>query len=123
MRGYTAGRSIIISRYIFAVDVETREVASMGVATDDAHDSEALPALMWDASRRMSIAEACMDGAYDAYKAYRLFRHMGVKPIVKPRCNARADRGPPERRMAVRLMRRLGDGGWAGRPATEEMGR
>ncbi|MGC8848978.1 MAG: hypothetical protein ACP5QI_00690, partial [Candidatus Bathyarchaeia archaeon] len=35
------------------------------------------------------------------------------KPIIKPRCNARADRGPPERRRAVRLYKKLGDGGWS----------
>ena len=34
--------------------------------------------------------------------------------VIKPRRNARADIGPPERRGAVRLIRRLGDEGWAG---------
>ena len=40
-----------------------------------------------------------MDGAYDSIKPYRLLRRMGVKPIIKPRRNARTDRGPPERRL------------------------
>jgi len=30
---------------------------------------------------------------------YRLLRRMGVKPIIKPGRNARADIGPPERRL------------------------
>ncbi|MBS7635412.1 transposase [Candidatus Bathyarchaeota archaeon] len=87
-------------RYVkvhFAVDVETKEILAMKATTDDVHDSEAV-----------------MDGAYDNAEAYNLLRRMGVKPIIKPRRNARADRGPPERRLAVRLIRRLGDGGWAG---------
>ncbi|MGC8850571.1 MAG: hypothetical protein ACP5QI_08890, partial [Candidatus Bathyarchaeia archaeon] len=35
------------------------------------------------------------------------------KPIIKPRRNARADIGPPERRRAVRLIRTHGDEGWS----------
>jgi len=54
-----------------------------------------------------------MDGAYDNSKAYNLLRRMSVKPVIKPRRNARAYRGPPERRRAVRLIRRISDEGWA----------
>ncbi|MEM2193266.1 MAG: IS5/IS1182 family transposase, partial [Candidatus Methanomethylicia archaeon] len=35
-----------------------------------------------------------------------------VKPVIKPRRNARDDRGPPERRRAVRLIKKVGDEGW-----------
>jgi hypothetical protein len=41
-------------RYIkihFVVDVRTREIVSMDVATDDVHDSKVLPRLMIDTSR------------------------------------------------------------------------
>ncbi|MGC8988383.1 transposase, partial [Infirmifilum sp.] len=96
-----------------AVDVKTKEILAMEVTTDDVHDSEMLPALVEEASKRRRVAEAIMDGAYDSSKAYRLFRRMGIKPIIKPRCNARADRGPPERRRAVRLIKKLGDEGWS----------
>jgi len=62
-------------RYVkihFAVDVKTREVLAMYVTTDDIHDSEVLPNLIADASRHRTIIEACMDGAYDSIKSYRL---------------------------------------------------
>jgi hypothetical protein len=43
--------------------------------------------------RHRAIIEACMDGAYDSSKNYALLRGMGIKPIIKPRRNARVDRG------------------------------
>jgi len=88
-------------RYVeihFAVDVKTKEILAMDVTTDGIHDSEALPSLITNASRHRLISEAYMDGAYDSIKSYRLLRRMGIKPIIKPRKNARTDRGPPERR-------------------------
>ncbi|MEM2193822.1 MAG: transposase [Candidatus Methanomethylicia archaeon] len=84
----------------------------MEVTTDDVHDSEA--ALIKDASKLRRVSEAVMDGAYDNSEAYNLLRGMGVKPVIKPRRNARDDRGPPERRRMVRLIGRMGDEGWAG---------
>ncbi|MEM2213281.1 MAG: transposase [Candidatus Nezhaarchaeales archaeon] len=102
-------------RYIkihFAVDVKTKEVLAMEVTTDDVHDSEA--ALIKDASKLRRISKAVMDGAYDNSKAYKLLRGMGVKPVIKPKRNARDDRGPPERRRMVKLIRRMGNEGWAG---------
>ncbi|MEM1545749.1 MAG: transposase [Candidatus Methanomethylicia archaeon] len=98
----------------FAVNVKTKEVLAMEVTTDDFHDSEALPALIKDASKLRRVSEAVMDGAYDNSEAYKLLRGMGVKPVIKPRRNARDDRGPPERRRMVRLIGRMGDEGWAG---------
>ncbi|MBS7610472.1 hypothetical protein KEJ19_07985 [Candidatus Bathyarchaeota archaeon] len=41
-----------------------------------------------------------MDGAFDSAKTYRLLRSLGVKPLIKPRRNAREDGSPPERRRA-----------------------
>jgi hypothetical protein len=101
-------------RYVkihFAVDVRTKEVLAMEVTTDDAHDSEVLPSLMANASRYRLISEACMDGAYDSSKNYALLRKMGIKPIIKPRRNARTDRGPPERRSSVIMFKTLGERG------------
>jgi hypothetical protein len=51
-------------RYIkihFAVDINTKEVISMDVTTDDVHDSEVLPRLLKDASMNRDVAEAFMD--------------------------------------------------------------
>ncbi|MEM2256417.1 MAG: hypothetical protein QXY73_04630 [Candidatus Bathyarchaeia archaeon] len=50
-----------------------------------------------------------MDGAYDNSKAYNLLRKMSIKPIIKPRRNVRADRGPPERHRAIRLIKKVGE--------------
>ena len=85
----------------------------MDVTTDDIHDSEGLPNLIADASRHRTIAEAYMDGAYDSGKAYRLLEGMGVKPIIKPRKNARTDRGPPERRNSVMMLKTISEREWS----------
>jgi hypothetical protein len=103
-------------RYIkihFAIDVKTKEIIAMDITTDDMHDSKALPSLIMDASRHRTIIEACMDGAYDSIKSYRLLEKMGIKPIIKPRKNARTDRGPPERRNSVIILKTLGEEEWS----------
>jgi len=103
-------------RYVkihFAVDVKTKEVLAMYVTTDDMHDSEVLPSIIANASRHRTIIEAYMDGAYDSVKAYRLLGGMGVNPIIKPRRNARTDRGPPERRVSVIMFKVLGEKVWS----------
>ncbi|MEM2704097.1 MAG: transposase, partial [Candidatus Bathyarchaeia archaeon] len=66
-----------------------------------------------DSSKLRRVSKAVMDGAYDNAEAYNLLRRMSVKPIIKPRRNARADGGPSERRRAVRIIKRVGDEGWA----------
>jgi len=85
----------------------------MEVTTDDMHDSEVLPGLMANASMYRLISEACMDGAYDSSKNYALLRKMGIKPIIKPRRNARTNRGPPERRSSVIILKTLGEKVWS----------
>jgi hypothetical protein len=103
-------------RYIkihFAVDINTKEVISMDVTTDDVHDSEVLPRLLKDASRNRDVIEAFMDGAYDTGNSYILLRGMGVRPIIKPRANARTDRGPPERRASAAILKMFGERGWS----------
>ena len=84
----------------------------MDVTKDDKHDSEVLPSLIMDASRYRLISEAFMDGAYDSSKTYALLRKMRIKPIIKPRRNARTDRGPPERRSSVIILKTLGEKVW-----------
>jgi len=53
-----------------------------------------------------------MDGVYDSIKSYRLLKKAGIKPIIKPRRNARTDRGPPERRNSVIILKTLGEKEW-----------
>jgi hypothetical protein len=84
----------------------------MNVTTDDIHGSEFLPSLMANASRHRAIIEAFIDGAYDSSKNYALLRGMNIKSIIKPRRNARVDRGPPERRSSVMILKTLGEKAW-----------
>ena len=55
-----------------------------------------------------------MDGAYDSIKSYRLLKRIGIKTIIRPRRNARTDRGPPERRRSVMILKTLGEKKWSG---------
>jgi hypothetical protein len=101
-------------RYIkihFIVDINTGEVISMDVTTDDIHDSEVLPELLKDASMNRDVIEAFMDGAYDTGNSYIFLRRMGIRPIIKPRANARTDRGPPERRASAAILKMFGERG------------
>jgi len=50
-----------------------------------------------------------MDGAYDSIKSYRLLKRAGIKP----RRNARTDRGPPERRSSAIIFKMLGGKMWS----------
>jgi len=52
-----------------------------------------------------------MDGAYDTRGSYVLLRGMGAGPIIKPRANARTDRGPPERRISAAILKMFGEKG------------
>jgi len=56
-----------------------------------------------------------MDGAYDSLKSYRLLKRAGIKPIIKLRRNAKTDRGPPERRNSVMILKTLGEEEWSKR--------
>jgi hypothetical protein len=80
---------------------------------DDVQDSEVLPGLLKDASINRDVAEAFMDGAYDTGNSYILLRGMGIRPVIKPRANARTDRAPPERRVSAAILEMFGEGGWS----------
>jgi hypothetical protein len=45
-------------------------------------------------------------------KVLRLLRRMGIKPIIKPRRNAKADSGPSERRTLVIMLKAFGKKKW-----------
>jgi hypothetical protein len=97
-------------RYIkihFTVDTNTKEVISMDVTTDDVNDSEVLPRLLKDASMNRDVIEAFMDGAYDTRGSYIILRRMGVRPIIKPRANARM------RRISAAILKMFGERGWS----------
>ena len=103
-------------RYVklhFAVRVDTHEVVSMEVTTDDAHDSEAVPGLLDEAERRVRVAAFIGDGAYDSGQVYAELERRGIEAVIKPRRNARPDTGPSARGVAVGQVMELGYGTWA----------
>jgi hypothetical protein len=103
-------------RYVkihFTVDTNTKEVISMDVTTDDIHDSKVLPRPLKDASMNRDVAEALMNRAYDTRGSYTLVRGMDIRPVIKPRSNARTDRGPPERRISAAILKMFGERGWS----------
>jgi len=103
-------------RYVklhFAVRVDTHEVVAMEVTTDDVHDVKEAPSLVEESVRNVRVSRAYGDPAYDSSKLYSLLEGMGIDVVVKPKGNARSDRGHPSRRWAVSVIRSLGYGGWA----------
>jgi len=103
-------------RYVklhFAVRVDTHEVVSMEVTTDDVHDSKEAAGLLEGAERRANVEEALFDGAYDSAVVYGELERRGIEAVIKPRRNARSDTGPAARGVAVGQVRELGYGTWA----------
>jgi len=103
-------------RYVklhFAVNVETHEVVSMEISTDDVHDVKALPGLVEGAGRNVEVSKVIGDGAYDSGKVYGLLDELGVEAVIKPRRNSRLDTRCPGRRLVVGRVRELGYEAWA----------
>jgi hypothetical protein len=97
----------------FAVRVDTHEVVSMEVSTDDVHDSKEVAGLLEDACNRANIEEALFDGAYDSEEVYEELERRGIEAMVQPRGNARSDTGPLSRSVAVGMIGELGYETWA----------
>ena len=103
-------------RYVklhFAVRVDTHEVVAMEVTTDDAHDVKEASGLVDGALRRIRVSRVYCDAAYDSSGLHSLLEERGVEVVVKPKVNARVDRGHPSRRRAVSMIRGLGYDSWA----------
>jgi hypothetical protein len=103
-------------RYVklhFAVRVDTHEVVAMEVSTDDVHDVREAAGLVDGSSRSVRVSRVIGDAAYDSSRVYSLLGERGIEVVVKPKRNARADRGHPSRRRAVSVIRELGYGAWA----------
>lgn len=102
-------------RYIkihFAVNVDTKEVVSMEITTDDVHDSNVLSSLVDEAEQHSNTAKAYMDSAYDLSRIYEYLEAKGIDPIIKPRKNSRLNAGNEAKRKAIGLYKRLGHKGW-----------
>jgi len=85
----------------------------MDATTDVIQDSEVLPRLLKGAIINRDVIKAFMDGAYDTRGSYFILRRMGIRPVIKPRANARMDRGPPERRISAAILKMFGEKGWS----------
>jgi hypothetical protein len=79
----------------------------MEVTIDEIHDSKVLKRLILNALNHKNIIKAYMDGSYDFLK------RMKIIPIIKPRKNARIDRGPPERCNSIKIFKNLGEKEWS----------
>ncbi|GBC68572.1 hypothetical protein HRbin01_00255 [archaeon HR01] len=95
-----------------AVNAKTGEVIDMELSRDDVHDSEMAKRMIERAIKAVEIHRVIADGAYDFLRLYRYLERMGIEPIIRPRRNARTDRGPPYRRSAARMVRDLGYDTW-----------
>ena len=103
-------------RYVklhFAVRVDTHEVVSMEVTTDDVHDSKEATGLLDGAEKRVRVAELIGDGAYDSEEVYGMLEKRRIGAVIKPKSNARSDTGSLSRSVSVGLIRELGYGTWA----------
>ena len=81
-----------------AVNAKTGEVIDMELSRDDVHDSEMAEGVVDRVVNVVEVSRVIGDGAYDSIKLYRHLEAMGIEPIIRPRKNARTDRGPPSRR-------------------------
>ena len=103
-------------RYVnlhFAVDVETKEVVSMEVSTDDLHDVKAFKGLLEKAEKKRRVVRWLGDGAYDSGDVFEMLEARGIEPVIKPRKNSRLDTRSPARRREVKRYRVLGYEAWA----------
>lgn len=85
----------------------------MEVTTDNVHDVRETDALIEGAGRNVRISWVYGDVAYDSSRVYGLLEHRGIDVVMKPKGNARSDRGHLGRRRAVSLIRGFGYGVWA----------
>jgi hypothetical protein len=98
-------------RYVklhFAVRVDTHEVVAMEVTTDDVHDVRRASGLVEGSGRNVRVSKVYGDAAYDSSRVYESLEGRGLEVVVKPKRNARSDRGHPSRRWAVSAIRDLG---------------
>ncbi len=87
-------------RYVklhFAVDVETKEVVSMEVSTDDVHDVKAFRGLLEGAEERRRVSGLLGDGAYDSGMVFEALEAREIEAVIKPRMGSRPDTRSPAR--------------------------
>jgi IS5 family transposase len=88
-----------------AIDARTGEIVCLERTTDRVHDSEVAKRMVDRSMKAGNVIKVIGDGAYDSIRLIRHLERRGIEPIIRPRRNARTDRGPPSRRSAARMIR------------------
>ena len=88
--------------------VETHEVVWIEVSTDDEHDVKELSGLVEESRRNVRVSRLLGDCVYDSSRVYGFLEGLGVEVVVKPKVNARLDRGPLSMSQTVDMIRELG---------------
>jgi hypothetical protein len=96
-----------------AIDARTGEIVFLEGTTDRVHDSEAARRMVDRSMKAGNVIKVIGDGAYDSIRLIRHLERRGIEPIIRPRRDARTDRGPPSRRSAARMMRDYGYRAWS----------
>mgnify|MGYP001773278559 CR=1 FL=1 len=78
------------------------------MSRDEVHDSEMTGRMIERSMKAGSVSRVIGDGAYDSLRLYSYLERRGIEPVIRPRRNARTDRGPPSRRSSAMTMRDLG---------------
>jgi hypothetical protein len=97
----------------FAIDARTGEIVCLEGTTDRVHDSEVARRMVDRSMGAGNDIKVIGDGAYDSIRPIRHLERGGIEPIIRPRRNARTDRGPPSRRSAARMIRDYGYRAWS----------
>jgi hypothetical protein len=96
-----------------AIDARTGEIVYFERTTDRVHDSEVAKRMVDRSMGAGNVIKVIGDGAYDSIGFIRYLERRGIEPIIRPRRNARTDRGPPSRRSAARMIRDYGYRAWS----------
>jgi hypothetical protein len=96
-----------------AIDARTGEIVFLEGTTDRLHDSEVAKRMVDRSMGAGNVIKVIGDGAYDSIRPIRHLERRGIEPIIRPRRNARTDRGPPSRRSAARMIRDYGYRAWS----------
>jgi IS5 family transposase len=72
--------------------------------TDRVHDSEAARRMVDRSMKAGNVIKVIGDGAYDSIRLIRHLERRGIEPIIRPRRNARTDRGPPSKALIYNML-------------------
>jgi hypothetical protein len=97
----------------FAIDARTGEIVFLEETTDRVHDSEVAKRMVDGSMEAGNVIKVIGDGACDSTRLIRHLERRGIEPIIRPRRDARTDRGPPSRRSAARMIRDYGYRAWS----------